>query len=198
MPNRVVDWDTCYVASCSSLKEAPMSIRRAICGFRLSVVPARRVPDPPLRPRILPELPQVNARAGTEPVRPELSGLRLHTPAVPRRAARLLNVRLRHSHHELEMPPPILTYPVAEPQVRPTRLQPMLDPEVRDGPLRELPRDVSDLDWQRGPRRARVLQPRVNALEPEDLLAYRPILPKQYRQFLRHSPYPRVAAVSVA
>src|SRR5579884_1141067 len=128
MPNRVVDWDTCYVASCSSLKEAPMSIRRAICGFRLSVVPARRVPDPPLRPRILPELPQVNARAGTEPVRPELSGLRLHTPAVPRRAARLLislayrwspspehrrrqremrlmNVRLRHSHHELEMPP---------------------------------------------------------------------------------------------
>ena len=72
----------------------------------------------------------------------------------------------------------------------------MQDPEVLDGPLRELPRDLSDLES--GMRRPRILQPRPRSLDPDELVSYRPLLPRHYREYLRTSPYPRLAGVVAA
>lgn len=200
-----------------------MQIGRALRGFRrLIAAPfssARPAVRPRVHPRPRPEFPRVNARAGVVPIHPELSGLRIRRASIPRRAGRLLiqpvyrwrpsgehrrrqveirlmNQWLKHDRRHLDQLPPILSYP-EEADVLPTRLHPMLDPRLQDGPLRELPRDLAELE-QPGSRPPRIIGPRVTGPDPEYLLAYRPLLPRQYREFLRTSPYPRLLACLVA
>ena len=197
-----------------------MLVRRAIRGFRRYVgAPVRRARPPslsPRHPRQRPEFPQVNARVGIEPVRPELSGLRLHYPPVPRRVTRLLihlayrwhpsgeyrkrqvemrlmNQMLRLQKDDTSALPPILSY-TEQTDIAPVRVQPILDPSAGDRPLRDLPRDLTDLESVERLRRPRVIQPRLSGPDPDYLLTYRPLLPRQYRHFLRYSPYPRVVA----
>lgn len=202
-----------------------MVIRRAIRGFRRSF----RAPSPhvwrparsPLPPRSLPEIPQVNRRAGSVSVRPELSGLRLRRAGVPRRATRtliglayrpqpssahrqhqievrLMNQWLRHTaKNRLRVPPPVLSYR-QEDQIAPTRFQPFAGSGIGDRTLSELPRDLADLEAMEQVRQPRLLSPRLTGPDPEYLLTYRPLLPRHYRDFLRHSPYPRVALGTAA
>jgi hypothetical protein len=200
-----------------------MHFGRALRRFRrpLAVLssPLRRASSAPVHSPPPSEFSRVNAAAGVEPIRPELSGLRLRRAAVPRRVTRLLialayrwhpsreyrrrqlemrlmNQRIRHEPRKLDTLPPILSY-VEETDIAPTRLQPMLDPPEQDGPLSELPRDLSDIELQ-GSQRPRILVPRIPGPDPDYLLTYRPLLPRQYRHFLRYSPYPRIAVFLVA
>lgn len=176
----------------------------------------------PHPPRALPEFPQVNARSGAIRVRPELSGLRLPRAGVPRRVTRLLiaiayrwspseeyrrrqremrlmNQWLRHRSRSqrLALPPPVLSY-AEENDMAATRLQPMGHASRENGAVGELPRDLTDLEAIERPRRPRLIEPRLRAPDPGNLLTSRPLLPRQYRDFLRHSRYPRAALGAAA
>ncbi|HZU11295.1 MAG TPA: hypothetical protein VFB58_00500 [Chloroflexota bacterium] len=166
----------------------------------------------PLRSR--PEFSRVNAEARSIPVQPELSGLALRRARVPAAALRLLitlgyrwrpsadyqrrqaemaamNPKLR-GRRRLPIPPPFLAYD-DEADLMPVRLQPL--PGKRED---EEIRDLSDLEEADRHRRSRVLRPAIPVLDPEALIAYRPLLPRRYRDFLRYSPYPRIAGVLCA
>jgi hypothetical protein len=108
-----------------------------------------------------------------------------------------MNQWLRHTPRCLDIPPPVLSYPERN-EVAPTRLQPMADPGLEDRPLSDLPRDLSDLEAIERLRRPALIGPRLSGPDPEYLLSYRPLLPRHYRDFLRHSPYPRVALGTIA
>lgn len=186
-----------------------MHIRRAlICPGRLFAATRRS----PFRSR--PEFPRVNQTAGSVPIQPELSGLALRRPGIPARVTRLLislayrwqpsgdylrrqeemaamNPRLRR-RSRLPLPPPFLAYDAAA-DLTPTRLQPL--PGMTEG---EDLRDLAALAAELRHRSGHLLQPATPALDPEALIAYRPLLPRRYRHFLRHSPYPRIAGVSCA
>jgi hypothetical protein len=194
-----------------------MHIRRAISNARRLVgAPWRpaKPPTPSLRDR--PEFPQVNARAGIEPIQPELSGLALRAARIPRRATRvlirlayrwhpsaeyrrrqleirLMNVAIRQMHGEPELPPPVLAYE-EHTTITPTRLQPMLEPIGLDEAILEVRHDLTRAEEEEQLRRATIIQPRLAGADPEYLLSYRPLLPRRYRHFLRSSPYPRIAA----
>jgi hypothetical protein len=132
-----------------------MSRRR---GLDVSVGTVRRA-FPGFRPRSLPELPSVNALAGQEPVRPELSGLCLRPPDAPadierflispayrwqpspeqarrRVEMRRINLRLRREGTRMAMPPPILGYPGAE--VQASRYQPVIKRWMRRRKVRSV------------------------------------------------------------
>src|SRR5690242_8444607 len=134
-----------------------MLFGRALRGFRrrpaVLFAPPRHTSSARVHPRPQPDFSRVNATAGVEPVRPELSGMRLRRAGVPRRVTkllialayrwhpsrehhrrqlemRLMNQRIRHDRRKLDTLPPILSY-AEETDIAPTRLQPMLDPTMQ-------------------------------------------------------------------
>lgn len=159
------------------------------------------------------EFRDVNALAGIEAIRPELSGLALQPPALPGRVThlmiqlayawspsrehqrrawqmRLMNQRLRHKPAPLELLPPILGY-LQRADIAAARFQPVLD---RHGDVWEL----TDLEERERSRRPPMIRPRVAGLDQEYLTGDRPLFPRRYGRFLRSSPYPRLAAGAAA
>jgi hypothetical protein len=192
-----------------------MLARRAIHGiWRLIGVVLWGAPADP--PRTRSEFPLVNAIAGIEPLRPELSGLRVRYPAgMPRRLfqiaielayrwtpsreylrrqeeIRWVNGRIKRWVRERLSLPPVLTYS-DDTEISPIRMQPSLVQQA-ERRTRHLPRDLSDLDRMEQSRRLPVLQPRLSEADPVYLLTYRRLIPRRFRQFLLHSPYPRTVA----
>ncbi|HEX6509807.1 MAG TPA: L,D-transpeptidase [Chloroflexota bacterium] len=167
------------------------------------------------------EFGRVNAQAGIEPVQPELSGLGVRYPAgFPRRVSQLLiqlryrwrpseeyrrrqaemrrmNGDLRLHPRQPAVPPPILVYP-EENEVAPSRVKPLIDGGTEHLLPDDLPLDLARLEAVERARRPVVIGPRLREADAEDLLEYHHILPKQYRRFLRTSPYPRLAAALTA
>ena len=164
-----------------------------------------------------PEFQQVNAVCGIEPLRPELSGLRVRSPvrAPGRMACLLVNLRyrwrpsaeyrrrqaemqelnrwLKRLPRKLGMLPPI-SY-VDETAVFPLRFQPLLDgPNSQLSARGDVTRELGDLEAVARLHTVRTIQPRLPEPDPEYLLAFRPLLPRHYRQFLRHSLYLRLGA----
>lgn len=186
---------------------------------RFVIAPFRPVPKTPVNPEFL----QANAVAGTEPLRPELSGLRLRPALTPRPLARrLVDLKYRwqpsseYRRRQTEMRevnrwlkcqprrqvplPPIFAY-IEETDVSPTRLKPWIrgeEQEQHSPTATALPAYDRDLEEAARLHGVRLLQPRIPALDREDVLGERPLLPRKYREFLRHSPYPRLAAGIVA
>jgi hypothetical protein len=185
--------------------------------FRRSGSPSARALEPWARP----EFPRVNSLAGSVPLSPELSGLEIRPVSFPQRVTRLLiqigyrwvpseshgrrqeEIRAMNCHlqrypreHSL---PPILTFP-ADTEVSPTRVQPFLERSDRGGPLssRGDVHDLTDLEEMERLRNARVLRVRLPETDSQYLVTYRPLLPRQYREFLRTSPYPRLVALCAA
>lgn len=155
---------------------------------------------------------RVNRHAGLVPVAPEFSGLRLRTPGIPKRAARI-SIALAYRWHPsgeyrarrvqdrllnsglrrrplLPLPPPILTYAEGN-QIVPTRLNPV--PATHVQPRTSLPLDLLAPEaTQWGARGDDTITPLLSAPDPAYLIDYRPLLPRRYSRFLRASPYPRV------
>lgn len=169
------------------------------------------------------DLPRVNALAGTEPIKPELSGLRIRYPSGMPPQLRKLRIQLSYRwqpsddyrRREVEMrkmnaalkhrldasgpPPPVLSYPE---QLDPTSPQKMEPTRIVQPPWRrrrkEPPRDLSDLDAVQRLRPTWLIEPRPT---DDDLGAYlsvpRTLISPQYRRRLRSSPYPWAAAVAL-
>jgi len=106
-----------------------------------------------------------------------------------------MNDDLRSRRSWLETPPPVLLFP-DKTDVAPTRLQPRIDPDPRFSHLPDLPHDLRDLEERERPHSPSLLRPRLPEPEQEYLTTYRHLLPRQYRYFLRHSPYPRLLLVA--
>lgn len=175
----------------------------------------------PRAPRALAEFGQVNSRAGIEPLRPELSGLRLREPGdIPRRVTRLLvplryrwcpsrEYRRRQAETErtnswvkrhirrARVLPPILLFPREGEEIAPCRVQPVAIRHAFAGG--GLPLDLRGREDAIRLQIVPTIGPVLPAADPEYFATYRHLLPRQYRHFLRHSPYPRIAVgLSVA
>lgn len=88
-----------------------------------------------------------------------------------------------------------------ETDVAPMRLQPLPGHDARTDSGRAselLPLDLGDLDGEARQHLSPTLRPRLPETDPEDLVLYRALLPRQCREFLRSSPYPRVAVAAAA
>jgi hypothetical protein len=194
-------------------------VLRQACSsvWRFSSAPwrGRRIHSHALRTR--PEFEYVNRLNGTQPLTPELSGLELQPPENVPHWASHMSVELRYrwgpssDYHQRQIEmhrlnrvletetesthvvPPILTYP-EEGSVAPTRLQPMPGHERESGFFSHdhLPRDLSDLEAEARHRAPWVLEQGIPEPDPDHLMSHRPLLPRQYRDFLRYSPYPRI------
>jgi hypothetical protein len=164
------------------------------------------------------EFPRVNQTAGTEPLRPELSGLEPAPPALPERVSRVgisLDYRWNPSrefqnresqtremnsalHRDALVPvlPPFLTY-VEDTDVAPTRLRPYLDASTAAGgvlPPEDRADDLHDLEEHERRRATWTIQSLLPTTESDYLSRHRPLLPRRYTNFVLHSPYPRLAA----
>lgn len=169
---------------------------------------ARRLREPS-PPRTLPEFRQVNRHAGQEPLHPELSGLRLRkVDTAPQARGSLVHLRYRWQpsiefhRRQREIPginrwltrylrrpamlPPILLFPNDQ-EVSPRRHQPLTE-------LSDPTRDLHDLEKASRAVAPRTIQPRLTEVDPAYFGAYRHLLPRGYRRFLRASPYPRLVA----
>lgn len=187
-----------------SSQRASQPVRRILGPLVRPLRTPRRLLPPPYR---RPEFPQVNRVAGTEPLHPELSGLQLRHPVVPRAVTILqipLSYRWRpstehvrrqveaceanrwvHDHlRDRRLPPPILTYPEDQ-DVVPTRVQPLT---LTRGQV-----DLRDLEAAARPRLTWDIHPQLPEIDHETLEEEGHVLPRRFRRFLRHSPYPRAA-----
>lgn len=165
------------------------------------------------------EIARVNRQAGQIPVAPEFSGLRLRHPGIPKRAThiaislayrwhpspeyrqrrreeRILNRALKERTGS-PAPPPVLTYGEGS-QIAPTRLQPMPFAGRNAAEHIPLPLDLLGQDEAQWAPGAITVAPTLPGPDQEYLIAYRPLLPRQYSRFLRTSPYPRVAVLLLA
>lgn len=204
-----------------------MLVRRALQPIRhLIPAPLRRgfrsgYPNPRRRPIPRPEFPQVNKVTGVEPLKPDLSGLQLQPVRAPPRITRLLieiayrwhpsreyrrrQAQMRRMNRDLKRlkgegpPPPVFLYP-EESDLSPARIQPNLDLErhrPRLLPSNKPPRDLRDLEAAARPRKTWMLGPLLQTTDPDYFRLYRSFLPRRYRNFLLHSPYPRIVAAIV-
>jgi hypothetical protein len=166
---------------------------------------------PPTRER--PEFGAVNRALGTEPLRPELSGLRLRAPRLParftfrgfslgyrwqpsaeyrRRQEEVRATNMQVGPLPLDETPPVLLYP-EDTEIAPDRLQTLLDQQKPGHPFAsgQLPLDL-ETEVVRQPQLP-ILQPRLPEADPDLFVPDRHLLPRTYRRFLRQSVWPRLA-----